>query len=182
MALEWPRRSTVPGWVMAIEDLWEATLAGMATTTRTRQAAVARRRVGVAQIERHFPAHYTLNGPTCTICLSVVHADGLCRQTKCGHQFHADCIMKWWTQEKGRPLCCPTCRTTQRVARVVDSEETQETRCPKRPQAQEACQQQQGRQQQQQQSFWGRDEPQEPQQQSLADDIWETLASWCTAD
>jgi len=166
--MEWPPPpSALPGWMTAAEDWWEATMAGIATTPRTRQ--VARRRVGIKQIERHFPVCYTRDAPMCTICLSVVHAHEPCRRTKCGHEFHADCIMNWWTREKGRLLCCPTCRTTQRIARVISTEQTEEPRRPKGLPAQEALQQQQRGQQEQQQ-----------QSQSWADEFWELFSDWFT--
>lgn len=171
---EWPPLSTLPGWATAVADLWEATIAGIVTTPQSRQ--VGRRRVGMTQIERHFPVCFTLDAPTCTICLSTVYAHEPCRRTKCGHQFHADCIMKWWTREKGRLLCCPTCRTTQRIARLVNSEQMEEPWRPKGLPVQEALQQQQGGQLPQQGQRPHRRRQQ--QQQSWVDEFRELLSSW----
>mmetsp|Transcript_79508 Transcript_79508/g.157524 ORF Transcript_79508/g.157524 Transcript_79508/m.157524 type:complete len:180 (-) Transcript_79508:108-647(-) len=75
-----------------------------------------RRTVFNAQdIEDHFPTFYTEGGTTCAICLSVIDKSDLCRKTSCGHTFHAECIMKWWTREMGKVLCCPVCRKHQRI-------------------------------------------------------------------
>merc|ERR1719362_1112717 len=67
------------------------------------------------EIEEHFPAFTSEHAPTCAVCLSTVEINQPCRRTKCGHEFHGDCIMKWWTQEEGKVLCCPVCREVQRV-------------------------------------------------------------------
>merc|ERR1719195_1318038 len=66
-------------------------------------------------IEEHFPTYSSDRGSTCAVCLSTVEANEPCRSTMCGHEFHGDCIMKWWTQEEGKVLCCPVCREVQRV-------------------------------------------------------------------
>jgi len=76
---------------------------------------VRRRAVNIGQIEGHFPLCFTRGSPTCTICLSTIEATSPCRKTTCNHEFHADCIMTWWTKEKGKVINCPTCRQNQRV-------------------------------------------------------------------
>jgi len=77
---------------------------------------VCRKAVGVVKIEGHFPVCFTKGSPTCAICLSTIESTDPCRKTTCNHEFHADCIMKWWTKEKGKLVDCPTCREAQRVA------------------------------------------------------------------
>jgi len=76
---------------------------------------VRRKAVSVVEIEGHFPICFVKGSPTCAICLSHIEATEPCRKTKCNHEFHADCIMQWWTKEKGKVLNCPTCREAQRV-------------------------------------------------------------------
>merc|ERR1740123_2998620 len=71
--------------------------------------------VSMQEIEGHFPVYYTASSPHCAICLSEIEAHEPCRKTTCNHEFHADCIMKWWTKERGSLLNCPTCRETQSV-------------------------------------------------------------------
>merc|ERR1719362_337666 len=76
---------------------------------------VRRKAVSVSEIEGHFPISFTNLSTTCAICLTTIEETDPCRKTKCNHEFHADCIMKWWTKEKGKVLNCPTCREAQRV-------------------------------------------------------------------
>jgi len=112
---------------------------------------VRRKAVSIVEIEGHFPVCFTKNHPTCAICLSPIEATDPCRKTKCNHEFHADCIMKWWTKEKGKVLNCPTCREAQRVTvskvRQVNLEVRQkEQECrvtPDRPSSQSQQQRQQ---------------------------------------
>merc|ERR1740123_1487774 len=72
--------------------------------------------VSMQEIESHFPVYYTASSPHCAICLSEIDASEPCRKTTCKHEFHADCIMKWWTKERGKLLNCPTCREAQKVS------------------------------------------------------------------
>mmetsp|Transcript_72913 Transcript_72913/g.141068 ORF Transcript_72913/g.141068 Transcript_72913/m.141068 type:complete len:157 (+) Transcript_72913:65-535(+) len=71
--------------------------------------------VGVSEIEGHFPICFTKGSPTCAICLATIEETDPCRKTTCKHEFHAGCIMKWWTKEQDNALDCPTCREIQRV-------------------------------------------------------------------
>jgi len=77
---------------------------------------VRRKVVSILEIEGHFPICYTTSSPTCPICLHEITAHEPCRKTTCQHEFHADCIMKWWTKERGKVLNCPTCREAQKVS------------------------------------------------------------------
>jgi len=72
--------------------------------------------VSTKAIDRLFPVCFTASSPHCAICLSEIGAPEPCRKTTCKHEFHADCIMKWWTRETGKVLNCPTCRKVQKVA------------------------------------------------------------------
>merc|ERR1712187_677647 len=87
--------------------------------------------IGKEEIDRHFPtvlgadlvnlgngtptreaptrtqAHVTR---TCAVCLLLVTGEEPCKSLHCGHYFHADCILKWWTHEPRRLLTCPMCR------------------------------------------------------------------------
>jgi len=77
---------------------------------------VRKKVVSIQESEGHFPIYYTATSPHCAICLSEIEASEPCRQTTCKHEFHADCIMKWWTKERGKVLNCPTCREAQKVS------------------------------------------------------------------
>merc|ERR1740123_1924526 len=99
-----------------------------ATTTplEAEQQLACREVVSFSEIERHFPIFFPKGSPTCVICLATIEKTDPCRKTTCNHEFHADCIMKWWTKEQGSLLNCPTCRETQCVTvtrvRQVNSE------------------------------------------------------------
>jgi len=73
--------------------------------------------VTAAIIEQHFPKSHTDEAPTCVVCLSTVEVGEPCRRTQCWHEFHADCIMQWWTYKPRKVLRCPTCRRQQHVKR-----------------------------------------------------------------
>jgi len=77
---------------------------------------VRRKVVNRQDIEEHFPMYFTATAPHCAICLSEVQESEPCRKTTCKHEFHAECIMKWWTKERGTVLNCPTCREPQKVS------------------------------------------------------------------
>jgi len=92
-----------------------------------------RRVVTIQEIEGHFPIYFTATSPHCAICLSEIQACEPCRSTTCKHEFHADCIMKWWTKERGKVLNCPTCREAQKatVSKVQQVFiDTRQTKCP----------------------------------------------------
>merc|ERR1719188_616857 len=68
-----------------------------------------------ADIEARFPVTKSAGGEeTCVVCLSNIEADEDIRVTQCGHTFHADCLLAWWTHKPRRVLRCPICRTRQR--------------------------------------------------------------------
>jgi len=94
-------------------------IVGLALNRRTRQnrQRSSRRVVTAADVEEHFPTFYTEEEPTCAVCLSTVEVDEPCRRTQCGHEFHADCIMQWWTHKPRKVLRCPICRRRQHVKR-----------------------------------------------------------------
>jgi len=97
------------GWIMDQLPLAAATCM---------RPVMPKKLVCTTEIEEHFPVFASDHAPMCAVCLSVVEADEPCRRTKCGHEFHGDCIMRWWTQEEGKVLCCPVCREVQRVKLV----------------------------------------------------------------
>mmetsp|Transcript_21289 Transcript_21289/g.45281 ORF Transcript_21289/g.45281 Transcript_21289/m.45281 type:complete len:279 (-) Transcript_21289:27-863(-) len=66
-----------------------------------------------AVIEQHFPAMRCSGSPQCVVCLSPVLETEMARQAQCGHTFHADCIMTWWTHRPRRALECPVCKQIQ---------------------------------------------------------------------
>mmetsp|Transcript_32235 Transcript_32235/g.63507 ORF Transcript_32235/g.63507 Transcript_32235/m.63507 type:complete len:179 (-) Transcript_32235:189-725(-) len=72
--------------------------------------------VNLQEIEIHFPVSFNESSDVCAICLFEIGASDPCRRTTCKHAFHADCIIKWWTKEKGKPLNCPVCREIQKVS------------------------------------------------------------------
>lgn len=90
---------------------------GLALNRRTRQQRQRQPRkvVTAADVEQHFPVCRTEEEPTCAVCLSTIEVDELCRRTQCGHEFHADCIMQWWTHKPRKVLRCPICRRRQHV-------------------------------------------------------------------
>jgi len=94
---------------------------------------VRKRVVSIQEIEGHFPIYYTDTSPHCAICLSEIQASEPCRRTTCNHEFHAACIIKWWTKEKGKVLNCPTCREAQKVSVKKGKQVSMETKQKKNP-------------------------------------------------
>jgi len=84
---------------------------------------VPKQQIDAAEIDRRFPGTTVDDEPTCTICLLQVELDEVCRVIDCGHVFHADCILQWWTHKPHAVLRCPVCRQKQR--RRVPSDATQ---------------------------------------------------------
>lgn len=75
--------------------------------------------IGKEEIDRQFP---TLCGAdvvkatissTCVVCLLPVTFEEPCKNLQCGHFFHAECILRWWTHEPRYLLTCPMCRQPQ---------------------------------------------------------------------
>merc|ERR1719507_1449659 len=93
-----------------------ATMMASSSAQRNGAEKPKRMKIGIQEIEGHFPIYFTTTSPHCAICLSEIQASEPCRKTTCKHEFHADCIMKWWTKEKGKVLNCPTCREAQKVS------------------------------------------------------------------
>lgn len=81
----------------------------------------AKRRVDAAEIDRRFPGTTVDDEPTCAVCLLQVELDEVCRVTDCGHAFHADCILQWWTHKPRTVLRCPECRQKQRRNASLDT-------------------------------------------------------------
>jgi len=83
---------------------------------RRPQRRERRQKLTQEDIEARFPVTKCCEGgETCVVCLSVIEADEDCRVTQCGHTFHADCLMAWWTHKPRRTLRCPICRARQRT-------------------------------------------------------------------
>jgi len=72
--------------------------------------------VNDVESELHFPVCFTESSHVCAICLFEIGASDPSRKTTCKHEFHADCIIKWWTKERGKVLNCPVCRESQKVS------------------------------------------------------------------
>jgi hypothetical protein len=53
--------------------------------------------------------------PNCVVCLCEVDVDEESITTQCGHTFHKDCVLQWWTHKPRRSIRCPTCRTRQKI-------------------------------------------------------------------
>jgi len=53
--------------------------------------------------------------PSCVVCLCEVDVDEESITTQCGHVFHKDCVLQWWTHKPRRSIRCPTCRTKQKI-------------------------------------------------------------------
>jgi hypothetical protein len=61
-----------------------------------------------------FPEVRIEGKPPCVICLSEIEGKG--RMLQCGHCFHADCILTWWTHTPRTTLECPTCKHIQTLS------------------------------------------------------------------
>jgi len=53
--------------------------------------------------------------PNCVVCLCEVDVDEDSITTQCGHTFHKDCLLQWWTHRPRSSIRCPTCRTKQKL-------------------------------------------------------------------
>jgi len=53
--------------------------------------------------------------PNCVVCLCEVDVDEDSITTQCGHTFHKDCVLQWWTHTARSSIRCPTCRTKQKL-------------------------------------------------------------------
>mmetsp|Transcript_99342 Transcript_99342/g.289931 ORF Transcript_99342/g.289931 Transcript_99342/m.289931 type:complete len:183 (-) Transcript_99342:94-642(-) len=77
--------------------------------------------IGKEAIERRFPVQKMgpgtqyLEESTCAVCLEAIAEAQPCRRLQCGHSFHADCILEWWTHVPRTSLECPVCKRRQRV-------------------------------------------------------------------
>jgi len=101
---------------MSLPDAHPPAPAAASPNARTRKCRMRMRGFGRKELEQHFPICFTTSSPTCAICLSTITSNEPCRVTTCNHEFHADCIMKWWTKEVGRVVDCPVCRVLQKVS------------------------------------------------------------------
>eukprot|EP00747_Dinoflagellata_sp_TGD_P166043 gnl/TRDRNA2_/TRDRNA2_188233_c0_seq1.p1 gnl/TRDRNA2_/TRDRNA2_188233_c0~~gnl/TRDRNA2_/TRDRNA2_188233_c0_seq1.p1 ORF type:complete len:223 (+),score=8.78 gnl/TRDRNA2_/TRDRNA2_188233_c0_seq1:85-753(+) len=69
-----------------------------------------------SHVEKHFP-EVSIDGQfQCVICLGDI--EGIGRKLQCGHAFHSECILDWWTHVPRTVLECPTCRQSQKVPPV----------------------------------------------------------------
>jgi len=71
------------------------------------------RTIGKATIEEHFPVSNSHEGNQCVVCLVDIEENEQCRKLQCGHVFHADCIVGWWTHVPRASLECPLCKRKQ---------------------------------------------------------------------
>jgi len=69
--------------------------------------------IGRAAIEKHFPVSYSKDGNPCVVCLLDIEEHEPGRRLQCGHEFHADCIVDWWTHTPRLILECPLCKCKQ---------------------------------------------------------------------
>jgi len=66
--------------------------------------------------------------PNCVVCLCEVDVDQDSITTQCGHVFHKECVLQWWTHKPRRSIRCPTCRTKQKIRnRQRDGDSTSRT-------------------------------------------------------
>jgi len=70
--------------------------------------------IGKEDIERAFPAKIATTEVQCAVCLQSVTGQ-MGRRLHCGHEFHADCILEWWTHRPCPAVECPLCRQKQEV-------------------------------------------------------------------
>jgi len=73
------------------------------------------RTIGKAAIEEHFPVSRSHEGNQCVVCLLDLEENERCRKLQCGHEFHAECIVGWWTHVRRTSLECPLCKRRQRL-------------------------------------------------------------------
>lgn len=50
---------------------------------------------------------------TCAVCLVDIEEGEARRRLQCGHAFHADCVLCWWTHKPRDSFQCPMCRQKQ---------------------------------------------------------------------
>lgn len=67
--------------------------------------------ISSSQIEQVFPVIRTDSQLQCVVCLLQI--EGTCRRLQCGHCFHSECILNWWTHVPRFELFCPTCKQEQ---------------------------------------------------------------------
>jgi len=53
--------------------------------------------------------------PSCLVCLCEVDVDEDAITTQCGHIFHKECVLQWWTHKPTESIRCPTCRKEQKI-------------------------------------------------------------------
>uniref|UniRef100_A0A7S2KS81 RING-type domain-containing protein n=1 Tax=Zooxanthella nutricula TaxID=1333877 RepID=A0A7S2KS81_9DINO len=82
--------------------------------------AQRKRHLDKAVLESEFPVQPRLarsgTVPECVVCLDTIQEGDECRVLHCGHVFHAECVMEWWTHAPRRTADCPLCRQDQHVA------------------------------------------------------------------
>jgi hypothetical protein len=67
--------------------------------------------ISAAQIRDLFPEVTVEDNPQCVVCLSEIEESG--RKLQCGHYFHSECIVAWWTFTPRSVIECPTCKRIQ---------------------------------------------------------------------
>uniref|UniRef100_A0A7S2VRC1 RING-type domain-containing protein n=1 Tax=Zooxanthella nutricula TaxID=1333877 RepID=A0A7S2VRC1_9DINO len=77
------------------------------------------KKIAADVLERAFPAQPRRSRAgsvtDCMICLDAIDEGCACRVLQCGHVFHAECIMDWWTHAPRETVDCPCCRRSQEV-------------------------------------------------------------------
>lgn len=84
------------------------------------------------RIKKSFPVGFIKGKPTCVICLLDIDHCG--RKLQCGHCFHAECIMTWWTLVPRIVVTCPTCRRPQTILESSNGIEVSDIEVPIQPQ------------------------------------------------
>jgi len=58
---------------------------------------------------------------TCVICLEDIEEGQDAITTQCGHTFHQDCVVQWWTHKSRKVIRCPLCITKQKMKGNADA-------------------------------------------------------------
>ena len=70
-------------------------------------------------LNESIPVHQAEREEICAICLDEILIGQDCRELKCGHIFHADCMYSWWAsnaRQNRLEIRCSTCRRSQTMA------------------------------------------------------------------
>merc|ERR1712194_88170 len=83
--------------------------------------------IGRAAMESFVPVSCCASRVHCVVCLQHVEMRSSCRVLQCGHAFHPDCILDWWTRRPQSFLLCPTCKQWHTSDSEVGASDPQET-------------------------------------------------------